>query len=78
MEHSVGQMVLYEQDGWGDNGSLDVALFGCKGDVGYGFCTFGVKRVILGKVVDLPLVGSASRGEEMQETLKDVGGKFYI
>ena len=42
------------------------------------FALFGVKRVILGKVVDLPLVGSASRGEEMLETLKDVGGKFYI
>ena len=71
-------MVLCEQEGWGDNGSLDAALFCCKGDLGYGFCSFGVPRVMLGKVVHLLPVGSASRGEEMQETLKDVGGKFHI
>ena len=42
------------------------------------FALFGVPRVMLGKVVHLPPVGSASKGEEMQETLKDVGEKFYL
>ena len=40
------------------------------------FALFGVPRVMLGKVVHLLPIGSASRGEEMQETLKDVGGKL--
>ena len=40
MEHCVGEMVLCGQEEWGDNGSLDAALFCCKGDVGYGFYSF--------------------------------------